>query len=97
MRKPLSEKEMAKAVEMRLAGKSFGEIAREIRREPGAVSKSLREAGHASMLAAWTAEMDEVVRPVSNDGARCLDIAAKTGNGQTLSAVSNRLTANGIQ
>lgn len=97
MRKPLSEKEMAKAVEMRLVGKSFAEIGREIRRDPGAVSKSLREAGHASMLAAWTAEMDEVVRSMWNDGARSLDIAEKLGNGLTASAVSNRITRLGLQ
>lgn len=97
MSKHLNEKEMAKAVEMRLAGKSFAEIAREIRRDPGAVSKSLREAGHASMLAAWTAEMDEVVRSMWNDGARCLDIAEKLGNGLTASAVSNRITRLGLQ
>lgn len=97
MRKPLNEKEMAKAVEMRLSGKSFAEIGREIRRDPGAVSKSLREAGHASMLAAWTAEMDEVVRSMWNDGARGLDIAEKLGNGLTASAVSNRITRLGLQ
>lgn len=95
--KPLTEKQMAKAVEMRLAGKSFAEIGREIRRDSRAVSVSLREAGHDRMNATWTDAMDEVVRSMWKDGARCLDIAEKLGNGLTASAVSNRITRLGLQ
>ena len=97
MRKPLTEKEMTKAVEMRLAGKSFAEIGREVRRDPGAVSKSLREAGHDKMNATWTDAMDEVVRSMWSEGARASDIAEKLDAGLTASAVSNRITRLGLQ
>lgn len=95
--KPLTPDDLEIAVKMRMTGKSYVEIGRELRRDSAAVSMSLREAGHASMLAAWTDAMDAVVRSMWDDGARCLDIAEKIGNGLTASAVSNRITRLGLQ
>lgn len=95
--KPLTEDEMSVAVKMRLSGKSFVEIGREIHRDPRAVSVSLREAGHDKMNATWTDDMDEVVRSMWSEGARASDIAEKLGSGLTASAVSNRITRLGLQ
>lgn len=90
----LTDDEISIAVRMRDNGAAFDVIAREIRRSPELVAKTLKAMGYGQIMPAWTADMETTARTMWNAGSSAPHIASVVG--VSVSAVSNKITRMGL-